>query len=82
MVRTDRFKYILSSSDDEAFFDLRADPFELDNVIRDPSRPEDVSRHRRMLREWMSAVGEQRLPPVPSNELAPPAKAKKAKKSG
>jgi arylsulfatase A-like enzyme len=82
MVRTDRFKYILSSSDEEAFFDLRADPFELDNVIRDPARTEDVSRHRRMLREWMSAVGEQRLPPVPSNELAPPAKAKKAKKSG
>jgi arylsulfatase A-like enzyme len=82
MVRTDRFKYILSSSDEEAFFDLRADPFELDNVIRDPARAEEISRHRRMLREWMSAVGEQRLPPVPGNEQAPAAKAKKAKKSG
>jgi len=82
MVRTDCFKYILSSSNEDAFFDLRTDPFELDNVICDPARSEEVSRHRRMLREWMSDVGEQRLPPVPSSEPVPAGKAKKAKKSG
>ncbi len=29
MARTDHFKYILSSSDEEAFFDLRSDPYEI-----------------------------------------------------
>lgn len=62
MVRTDHFKYILSSSDDEAFFDLRSDPYEMTNQIADVSLKEEIERHRKKLRDWMTSVGEKRMP--------------------
>ena len=81
MVRTDRFKYILSSSDEEAFFDLRSDPFEMRNVMDDSALAGEIARHRGMLREWTGLVGEVRLPPVPPVELATPSKTGKARKA-
>ena len=81
MVRTDRFKYILSSSDEEAFFDLRNDPFELKNLIGHPELAGEMARHRRMLREWMTAVGEKRLPPIAPADEPPSAKAKKVRQA-
>jgi len=81
MVRTDRFKYILSSSDEQAFFDLRTDPFELRNLIGDPALAGEIDRHRGMLREWTALVGETRLPPIPPNEPAAGPKAAKSKKA-
>jgi arylsulfatase A-like enzyme len=67
MVRTDHFKYMLSSSDEEAFFDLRSDPYELSNRVADPALRAEVERHRKLLRGWMAAVGEKRLPVSPSS---------------
>jgi len=61
MVRTDRFKYILSSSDEEAFFDLRTDPYEMTNLIADSKLKDEIGRHRKMLGEWSTSVGEKRL---------------------
>jgi arylsulfatase A-like enzyme len=65
MVRTQRYKYMLSSSDEEAFFDLHSDPFELTNRVADPALRAELDRHRRLLRAWMSAVGEKRVPVAP-----------------
>ena len=65
MVRTERYKYMLSSSDEEAFFDLREDPFELVDRLADAGLHTEIERHRRLLRSWMTAVGEKRLPPIP-----------------
>jgi len=62
MVRTDHFKYILSSSDEEAFFDLQTDPYELKNLFGDSALKDEIERHRTLLREWMISVGEKRLP--------------------
>lgn len=61
MVRTDHFKYILSISNEEAFFDLRSDPYEMKNLIADSSLKDEIERHRKMLQEWMTSVGEKRL---------------------
>jgi len=61
MVRTDHFKYMLSTDDEEAFFDLRADPYEMKNLIAEPSQGAVIERHRAMLGEWASSVGEKRL---------------------
>jgi len=61
MVRTDRFKYILSSSNEEAFFDLQSDPYEMKNLIGETSQKDEIERHRKMLQEWMTSVGEKRL---------------------
>lgn len=68
MVRTDRYKYMLSSSDEEAFFDLHSDPYELTNRVGDPALRAALDRHRRLLRDWMSAVGEKRVPVAPSTK--------------
>ena len=62
MVRTDHFKYMLSTADEQAFFDLRVDPYEMKNRIADPALKEEIERHRAMLREWSASVGEKRMP--------------------
>ena len=61
MVRSDRFKYILSSSNEEAFFDLKTDPYEMTNRIADPELKTEIERHRKILSDWMAGVGEKRL---------------------
>lgn len=62
MVRTDHLKYIVTSSDEEAFFDLSSDPYELKSLIDDASRKDEIDRHRKLLHEWSASVGEKRLP--------------------
>ena len=61
MVRTDHFKFVVSTDDEEAFFDLRSDPYETKNLIADASQSAEIERHRAMLREWSSSVAEKRL---------------------
>jgi len=61
MARTDHFKYMLSTDDEEAFFDLRTDPYEMKNLIADPSQSAEIERHRALLRGWSTSVGEKRL---------------------
>ncbi len=61
MVRSDRFKYILSSSNEEAFFDLKNDPYEMKNLIASPELKDEIERHRKILADWMTSVGEKRL---------------------
>jgi len=61
MARTDHFKYMLSTDDEEAFFDLRTDPYEMKNLIADTSQGAEIERHRALLRGWSSSVGEKRL---------------------
>jgi len=62
MVRTDHFKYVLTSSDEEAFFDLKNDPYEMTNRIADVSLKAEIDRHRALLHDWSVSVGEKRMP--------------------
>lgn len=71
MVRTDHLKYILSSSDEEAFFDLNSDPYELKTLIADASQKDEIERHRKLLREWSASVGEKRLPMTEAKATKP-----------
>ncbi|MGB8166616.1 MAG: sulfatase-like hydrolase/transferase [Chthoniobacteraceae bacterium] len=71
MVRTDHLKYVVTSSDEEAFFDLSRDPYELKNLIADASRTDEIERHRRLLHEWSASVGEKRLPLAEVKETKP-----------
>ena len=83
MARTDHFKYMLSSSDEEAFFDLRSDPYELKNLIEDPAMKDEIERHRAMLHEWSASVGETRMTLEEAVKTKPSAtKAPKPKKKG
>ena len=57
-MRTDRFKYMLSGDNEEGFFDLTADPYELDNLAGDPLYAKDLQNHRNRLIAWMQQVGD------------------------
>jgi arylsulfatase A-like enzyme len=58
MVRTDRFKYMLSGDNEEAFYDLAADPYELHNLTGEPQSQPQIEKHRQRLVAWMEAVGD------------------------
>jgi arylsulfatase A-like enzyme len=58
MVRTDRFKYMLSGDNDEGFFDLQADPYELHNLASDTHYAKELQDHRNRLSAWMDQVGD------------------------
>ena len=79
MVRTDRYKYMLSDADEEAFFDLKNDPYELNNLIDSPELKGEIEKHRKMLRDWMTSVGEKRLTMAEIKEAASAKKTKKTK---
>lgn len=55
MLRSARFKYNAYSSGlrNEQFFDLKADPGEINNLINDPVYQEEIEKHRNMLSEWL-----------------------------
>ena len=71
MVRSDHFKFILSDADEEAFFDLRSDPYELKNLVADAAVKGEVAVHRAKLQDWMKQVGEKRLTAAEIKEKAP-----------
>ena len=78
MVRTDHLKYIVTSSDEEAFFDLSSDPFEMKNLIGDASLKDEIERHRKLLHDWSASVGEKRLP-LSEVKATKPAEGRRAK---
>jgi arylsulfatase A-like enzyme len=80
MVRSDRFKYILSSSNEEAFFDLKSDPYEMTNRIADPSLNDEIEHCRKTLNNWMKSVREKRLTLDEINEGNLQAKTDRAEK--
>jgi arylsulfatase A-like enzyme len=58
MVRTHRWKYILTGTNDEALFDEVKDPYELENVVSNKDNRAELRRMRFRLNEWMVRVGD------------------------
>ncbi|MCE9553117.1 MAG: sulfatase [Planctomycetes bacterium] len=56
MVRTDRWKYVLTDVNDEALFDEQADTYELKNLAHEDSQRETLNKLRQMMRQWMTVV--------------------------
>lgn len=74
MVRTDRYQYILTTHDEEAFFDLQEDPFEMTNLVGNLELKEEIERYRSLLKDWQDKVGEnaspiQRLPSIDRTQI-------------
>ena len=63
MVRTERWKYVLTDANDEALFDEAADPYEMENVAGDAANRAALEELRGYMREWMTRVGDTRQPP-------------------
>lgn len=63
MVRTTRWKYVLTDTNEEALFDVPADPYELANVCKEQENAEVLKTLRGYMRAWMSAIGDTHQPP-------------------
>ena len=60
MIRTDRYKYIAFTDGErrEQLFDEEMDPGETRNLVDDPMMVDVLTRHRRLLEQWMAASGD------------------------
>jgi arylsulfatase A-like enzyme len=67
MVRTERWKYMLSGTNEEGLFDEQEDPYELKNLAGHDEVQEVLSQMRGYMKEWMKSVGDTHaLPPETS----------------
>jgi choline-sulfatase len=60
MLRTERFKYIIYDRGEkrEQFFDLEADPGEMNNLAYNKNFQEQLGRHREILAQWAKETGD------------------------
>jgi len=65
MARGDRWKLILSDTDEEYLFDQQDDPFELNNRITDPNLAPVLGKLRAELATWMRSIGDRAYPARP-----------------
>ncbi|MBN1418743.1 MAG: sulfatase-like hydrolase/transferase [Planctomycetes bacterium] len=64
MVRTERFKYVRYDGDPvEQFFDMKADPWETENLHREAKYADVIRDHRELLADWQARL--ERVPPTP-----------------
>jgi len=63
MVRTRQWKYMLSDVNDEGLFDLKKDPYELNNLVNEPAAQQQLQQLRKSLACWMDHVGDQHARP-------------------
>lgn len=63
-VRTDRYKYIFNHGlwDTNELYDLKADPNEMNNLIRDPNLQEIAGQLKRQLWDWMESTDGMHIP--------------------
>lgn len=62
MVRSERYKYVLSGTNEGYLFDLRTDPAELTNRNDDPLLRKVRDELRQQLITWMSTIGDRTSP--------------------
>ncbi|MDX1565188.1 MAG: hypothetical protein R3236_07270, partial [Phycisphaeraceae bacterium] len=62
MVRSNRWKLILSDANEEFLFDQQGDSFELNNRAADPELAPVLSRLRKELSQWMKSIGDRPYP--------------------
>ena len=65
MLRTSRYKYVVFSGGarPEQFFDLQLDPGEVANLVGKPGASAEISRHRKLLGDWIARTSDDfRIP--------------------
>jgi len=63
MVRTTKWKYILTGVNEEALFDQTNDVYELENLAGDPAYRDVLRTMRSHMRSWMKSTGDTHTPP-------------------
>ncbi len=64
MARGNRWKLILSGTDEEFLFDQKNDPFELTNRVNDPELSKVLDGLRSELSAWMKEIADRPYPPT------------------
>jgi arylsulfatase A-like enzyme len=59
MVTDNRFKYTWNKGDLDELYDLRQDPFEMQNLVEQPGLADTLERFRRVLLDWMADTGDE-----------------------
>ncbi|WP_019991466.1 sulfatase family protein [Rudanella lutea] len=67
-LRTDRYKYIFNHGvwDANELYDLKADPFEVNNLIRSPAHQEIAKDMKRQIWEWLEQTDGLQIPLHPT----------------
>ncbi len=60
MARGKNYKYVLSDTNEQYFFDQSRDPFELNNLAAEEGA--DFRRLQQVLGAWMQSVGDRKYP--------------------
>jgi arylsulfatase A-like enzyme len=55
---SERYKYVYSHEDGEQLFDLREDPYEMDDLSVDPDHEAVLNQMRQALADWMKKTGD------------------------
>ncbi|MHC4445789.1 MAG: sulfatase family protein [Planctomycetota bacterium] len=63
MVRTRQWKYMLSDVKEEGLFDLKRDPYELNNLVNNPAAQKQLQQLRKSLARWMDRIGDRHARP-------------------
>ena len=63
MVRSKRWKYILTDINEEALFDEENDPHEMNNLVKAESHRETLEQMRGWMHEWMDRTGDTHARP-------------------
>ena len=57
MIRTDRYKYIAYQGDRvEQLFDMKADPWETENLAPEAGHADALASHRKLLADWEATL--------------------------
>lgn len=67
MVRTKKWKYMLSGTNEEALFNELDDPYELKNLAESSEKEEVLSQMRQYMNDWMDSVSDTHVRP-PQND--------------
>lgn len=69
MVVSENWKYILSDIGDQALYNLKNDPYELQNVIQNSENNARLEMMKEFLREWKKLVGDKKDIPKDNREF-------------
>ncbi|VGO15418.1 Arylsulfatase [Pontiella desulfatans] len=58
LLTTEQRRFLEDHKDAEEFYDLQADPFEVNNLAADPAHADKVAEYRQLLAEWMESTGD------------------------
>jgi arylsulfatase A-like enzyme len=68
MVRSERWKLVLTDEEEFVLFDMKNDPYELNDLSDQPENQEVLKELKNQLKVWMKRVGDRQWPEAPNQD--------------